>query len=110
MERAVVRFRVAVAADEPADEPGVLAERVAVPDLHEGVAERSAGVVVDDGERQLERDARLAFGDVGADVLSVEIVGAFGHLLGEGADGRRGGGARVRRVGCGGFRGSSSFL
>jgi hypothetical protein len=87
---------VAVAADEA----GVLAERVAVPDLHERLVERCAGVAVDDGEGQLQGHALLVLADIGPYEGVVEVVRALGELLGECAD-RVGGRDRVSGTGGG---------
>jgi hypothetical protein len=76
-EGAVVGLVVAVVADEA----GVLAEGVGVPELDEGVAEGSAGVVVDDGEGQPQREACLVLADVGADVK--ELATAAGRSSGQ---------------------------
>lgn len=63
-EGAVVLLLVAVAADEA----GVLAQGVAVPDLDQGVGERrTVGGLVDDGEGVPDLEALLVLPDVLAD-------------------------------------------
>lgn len=103
-EGAVVLLVVAVAADVAR----ILTERIAVPDLDQGVGERCTVVRgVDDREGVLDLDSFFVLPDVLADEGAVEGVRTLGDLGGEGADGggrgRRGGGrGRARR---GGLRG-----
>lgn len=56
-----------------------------MPDVDPGVFERRAARV-DHLQGELERDARLAFGDVGAHQRRVEVVRALGGLGGDQAD------------------------
>nr|WP_306482681.1 hypothetical protein [Streptomyces sp. AS02] len=84
----------------PADEPGVLAEVVAVPDLQQGVGGRRAVVGdVDDGEGVLNLEALLVLPDVLADESAREGVRTLGDLGVEDADAVRGGGGGLRRGG-----------
>src|SRR5882757_334515 len=88
-----------------------------MPDVHPGAREDGAGAVgIDDGEREGERDARLAFRDVGAEDRGVaaEIVGVGTGCLrrGGGTGGAAGAGVgAVRGTGTGGAagRGAAAF-
>ena len=52
----------------------VCALRVAVPDVDGRAFDRLAGIRVDDGDAQVERQARPALADVAADEVEVEVV------------------------------------
>jgi hypothetical protein len=88
------------------------AERVAVPDVDGGVADRLAGVRVDDAHRERERHAGPILDDVPPDLRQVDVEGAFLLLGGEYAVGRglgafRHGPGRVVLVGTAGVEGDA---
>jgi hypothetical protein len=57
-------------------EAGVEAKGVAVPEIDGGVGERGTGVGVEDGDAEVEGNAGLVFGDVGAKELVCDVEGA----------------------------------
>ena len=59
---------------------GVVAERVAVPDLDVGLRDRLAGLRVEDREADQEWESRLALGDVAPRQVLRDPVGARRHL------------------------------
>jgi hypothetical protein len=61
-------------------EPRIDPECVGVPDIDRGADQRLAATRVDDASAELQGHARLAFGDVAADALEVDVIGAFGQL------------------------------
>ena len=82
---------------------------VAVPDVDRRALDRLAGRCVDDGRCGAQLDAGPALADVAANLLAVDVVGAFGLLGGEdaadeaGGDSGRPGARTFCRVGEGGL-------
>ena len=73
-----------------------------MPDVDGRTLDRLAGRHVDDGQAQLERHARLALGDVSAELLVRHVVRPLGQLRREDAGDRAGGdggGAGAGRLG-----------
>jgi len=71
-------------------EAGVDARGIAMPDIKCGVGQRSAGAGIDHGDAELQRHARFSFGDIGAELLIVDVVWAFFLLAGERTERRAG--------------------
>lgn len=75
---AVARWqRIAIRSTHPVHlgETGVHAERVTMPDVDGGVAERFARAAVHDGDTEFEGDARFTFGEIGAEKLVCHVEG-----------------------------------
>ena len=90
-------------------EPRIGAAWIAMPNVNRRAFDRSASCRVGHREVQRERRSRLAFGDIGPDVVQVDVIGPFGDLRrkragcrspqsGRQACHRGGGGLRGRRL------------